>query len=222
MMNKGRKARGSHLDNVLRDYERIAGFYDTHWSDYTDAVHDWIITKMRENQAPQSLLDIGCGTGMMLKCLSNEFPSSHLTGLDTTPSMLKLAKENCPDAYLVETNVDKDWPLCGELRWDAVLSLSVLHHLEDHEAHFHRLHHYCSKDGAVYLADFALDSLPMTIGDIWWKISLPSYVKAYSSKRLEHLIQESGFFEITEQGLFKPNNFWRVQTYRLSPLNKGL
>ena len=221
-MNKGQNAGSSHVDNVLKDYERIAGFYDTHWSDYTNAIHDWTLSRIKETQSPQSILDVGCGTGMMLQRLSEVFPSSDLTGLDTSPSMLKQAVENCPEARLVETNVDNDWPLCGEHRWDAVLSLSVLHHLEDHKAHFHRLHHYCSKDGAAYLADFALDSLSMTIGDIWWKMRLPSYVKAYSSKRLKQLIQESGFFEISEQQIFKPNNFWRVQVYRLCPLNKWL
>ena len=53
------------------------------------------------------VLDIGCGTGDMLRILSGLRPDARLTGLDFSLNMLEAAKENCgaiPNLCLLQGN----------------------------------------------------------------------------------------------------------------------
>jgi trans-aconitate methyltransferase len=47
-------------------------------------------------QEDSKVLDLGCGTGELLKILEDLFPSSELTGIDLTEEMLAIAKQKLP------------------------------------------------------------------------------------------------------------------------------
>ncbi|WP_246047997.1 class I SAM-dependent methyltransferase [Hankyongella ginsenosidimutans] len=52
-----------------------------------------IVTEIVAAARPQTLLDVGCGTGTLLAQLAHELPRSSLTGLDPDENVLALAQE---------------------------------------------------------------------------------------------------------------------------------
>lgn len=77
-----------------------------------------------------SVLDLGCGTGELALALSERLPQSSVTGVDSSPEMLKKAQERCSDR--VEFVPGQVESLVGE--WDLLFSHAVLHWVDDHEA----------------------------------------------------------------------------------------
>ena len=50
-----------------------------------------------ETEGAGSIIDVGCGTGDMLRLLHEEHPDAKLTGLDFSPNMLRKAGKNLAD-----------------------------------------------------------------------------------------------------------------------------
>jgi SAM-dependent methyltransferase len=74
-----------------------------------------------------SVLEFGCGPGGNLRFLYDR-GFSHLTGFDTSPQMLSLAKLNCPEAELYGTLSTLE-----ECHYDVTLIVTVLEHIVDHQ-----------------------------------------------------------------------------------------
>lgn len=81
----------------------------------------------------QSLLDLGCGTGLELATVFQRFPNLHVTGVDITQSMLdKLIQKYptqrikllCDDYFKLDLGVE-----C----YDAAISFQTLHHFSHDE-----------------------------------------------------------------------------------------
>lgn len=160
---------------------------------------------------PAHILDFGCGTGVMLHMLGERYPNAQLTGIDLCPAMRQIAQQNVPRANIVAdiTNTEK--------QYDLVLSLNVLHHLNDAQNHLSFLRDKCAANGHIILCDFAIDTAPMAMVEhLYWRPFHPVHNRAYSSKMLQHMITQSGL-QIMDHAILRPDRFWRLQIYILHP-----
>lgn len=89
----------------------------------------WLVSDFIKPQLSDRILDIGCGTGSILK----QLPDVHYFGVDHNPSYIEQAQKVHGDRGVFEClNVDsEDLLKCGE--FNAVLLVGVLHHLSDAE-----------------------------------------------------------------------------------------
>mgnify|MGYP006271342295 CR=1 FL=1 len=213
-----RTDQSDHFQNIQKDYDRIADEYDIRWKTYLQSIHAFIIDDLLRNKQPTSLLDVACGTGRVLRQIKRNCPYINITAIDGIPAMLKIAKKTVPEAQFVQKDVEKPWTELEDTQFDCVLSLSVLHHLNDHKLHLAKLHKHCRKNGTVYLADFCLDRTTMRIADLWWRCFQPSYTQSYRSSDMEEFIKQTGHFEIQEREIREPTWFWKVQIYKLKPM----
>jgi trans-aconitate methyltransferase len=69
--------------------------------------------------APKSALDFGCGIGRLTRALTKRV--DHVAGVDAAPSMLRLARENVPNATFSST--------IPEQKFDLIVSLIVFQHI---------------------------------------------------------------------------------------------
>ena len=46
--------------------------------------------------APRAILDVGCGTGLLLHQATRLFPQAELTGVDPAPEMVDVAQSSVP------------------------------------------------------------------------------------------------------------------------------
>ncbi len=74
-----------------------------------------------------SVLDVGCGTGHLLRRLRDSFAPSFLAGFDFSEEALKIAKTIVPEAEL--SRVDIAQPSPGAARYGLVCCTEVLEHM---------------------------------------------------------------------------------------------
>ncbi len=79
--------------------------------------------------APERVLDAGCGPGNSTAVLARRWPGAELTGLDYSAEMLASAREKMPGVPFVQGDIGGD--LSGLGRFDVVYSNAVLQWLPD-------------------------------------------------------------------------------------------
>lgn len=83
-----------------------------------------------------SAADLGCGTGNSTELLVARWPGVRTVGVDTSPDMLKLARQAHPDWHWEEAAIEK-WKAKEPL--DVLFSNAALHWVVDHGKVFPRL-----------------------------------------------------------------------------------
>ncbi len=104
---------------------RLAHYEDVHlgnWGELYGHIADFF------DDGLETLLDIGCGTGLELEAVYRRFPEVRVTGIDLSPDMLARAREKYADKSF--RAVEADYFLCPFPAggFDAALSFETLHH----------------------------------------------------------------------------------------------
>ncbi len=80
-----------HLSmKLLKEYTALAPTYDQRWSAYLHASLRMTFEKITD-QPTGRLLDVACGTGLILDMPSERSDCSELVGIDKVPAMLAVA-----------------------------------------------------------------------------------------------------------------------------------
>jgi len=88
------------------------------------------------SEQPQSVADLGCGTGNVTRMLGSRWPGARMTGIDASPQMLAEAKKLEADITWEQTELGTWNPMT---KFDLIFSNAALHWLDDHPALFARL-----------------------------------------------------------------------------------
>jgi trans-aconitate 2-methyltransferase len=85
---------------------------------------------------PRRVVDLGCGPGNSTELLVDRFPQSEVIGLDSSPDMLRKARERLPSCKFVQGDIASWTP---EPSTDLVFSNAVLQWLPEHRPVLRRL-----------------------------------------------------------------------------------
>ena len=87
-------------EDNLALYRKWASTYDSDFAHRNKYVYPKSIATICANQVDTtsqlSILDIGCGTGIVGTCLSELLPASTIDGVDISPEMLHVASTKSP------------------------------------------------------------------------------------------------------------------------------
>ena len=86
--------------------------------------------------SPDTVYDLGCGTGTVTRILKERWPDAQVTGVDSSESMLERTQAVEAGVYWQHSDLN-DWQ--PENRADVVYSNAALHWLDNHERLFLRL-----------------------------------------------------------------------------------
>lgn len=131
--------------SIVSSFNHAAHSYDA-TADIQAIVAEVLLARIGDI-APRSILDIGCGTGLLTELLRKRWPEAQITAVDAAPAMLDVARAKLLSVRFLQGDAAR-LPLAE--KFDLVISSMVLHWLKpDVLAHWKDL---VAADGALHAA----------------------------------------------------------------------
>lgn len=132
---------------VERFYDELARSWDATRPQYMTRVFERIAAHLDERCA--SVLDFGCGTGLLCRYLHEKRPGMRVHGVDVSSQMTAKARSNCPECVFHEGDINSvDLP-----HFDAVVSKDVFNHVPDIETTIGAIDGVLNPGGALVIAN---------------------------------------------------------------------
>ena len=179
-----------HRDVAAFD-ERASG-YEQGWR---GSLHHDIAGRTAElavmvHAAPRRVLDVGCGTGYLLRLLAGRCPqATELAGIDAAPSMIAAAGRGVDDRRLRFTVGAAERLPYPDDTFDLVVSTTSFDHWADQRAGLGECARVLAPGGHLVLAD------------LFSPLLLPTLLagrreKARTRRRASHLLRAAGFRDL--------------------------
>lgn len=139
-------------------FDRWSRTYERSWMQWLlfDRIHRNVLAAVPAGLAPEEVLDIGCGTGRLLRKVAERWPDAHLYGVDPAEGMIAAARHLSPVAEYTVGFVET-LPLPDE-SVDLVISTMSFHHWQSQEQGICQIWRVLRAGGCFVLADVALPS----------------------------------------------------------------
>ncbi len=194
---------------IRKVYGRAAKNYDKFWDFYIVPSYSKTLTRV-DLQKGSKILDLGCGTGALLKILEDRFPSSELTGIDLTEEMLAVAKQKLSDNVELLLGSATNLPFDSK-SFDWVIMSNVIGHLSDKKTALKEAHRVLKNPGKIVITDWTRDFQTMNLAHFYTKLINYSQYRSLRTAELESLLDDCNFNHLhTER--YKINWFWGLYT----------
>ncbi len=194
---------------ILREYTQLASQYDKRWAFYVEATVRETIKRLRLYPVDR-LLDVGCGTGALLKALSLEFPKWETAGVDPSAEMLNVARQKLADRVLLRRGWAEDLPFQNK-NFDIVVSCSAFHFCENPEKALREFRRVLKPNGRIIITDWCHDYFTCRIHDLFLHIFNRAHIKTHGSQECELMFKKAGFNNIKTER-YKLNWLWGMMT----------
>ena len=194
---------------VRREYSALASSYDRAWARY---VRDSTTLALAAWPALPALriLDIGCGTGVLLQRALDADTTRTAIGLDITFNMLRKAAQRLPDCVPLVCASSEKVPLrCESV--DLVVSTSALHYMRDPISMLTEARRLLVPGGTVIVGDWCRDYWTMCALDRVLRWVDPAHVATLSGETLVRLMGNAGF-ENVRLSRRRIDRFWGLMT----------
>lgn len=152
----------NHTEDI-ESFERRAETYEKSFFQglFFDRIHRNALRAVPAKMQPESILDIGCGTGRLLRKVAKRWPKARLTGVDPAEGMVKEARRLTEEAEfqvsLAESLVLPDGYA------DLAFSTASFHHWQDQQRGVEQITRVLRQGGIFVLVDILM---PLGIGKI--------------------------------------------------------
>lgn len=200
--------------SAQRVYGGLADRYDRRWADYVQHSVDRTVAALRVPAAGR-VLDVGCGTGVLLAQVHRTEPTARGVGVDVTPAMLRVAAGRLQGVSLVQASGDA-LPL-ADASFDRVVTTSALHYVEQPAVMLAEMRRVLAPGGSVIITDWCADFASMRLLDAALRTVLRPLDRAHQrvlrAEELTRLMREAGFGTVTVER-WKLDRFWGLMTAR--------
>jgi ubiquinone/menaquinone biosynthesis C-methylase UbiE len=119
-----------------------------------DRVHRGLLKRIPVDFIPQTILDIGCGTGRLLRRMAQRWPAAVLNGVDPSEGMVAEARRQTPMGIIYLAPAEEIPLEDGSI--DLVTSTTSFHHWSDQAAGIRQVARVLRGGGLFVLADMSL------------------------------------------------------------------
>ena len=193
------RAIAAEFDAKAPTYEtyRLAPWYKAHGEAILAALGD---------PGGGAVLDIGCGTGWLLRRIARSFPAARGIGLDLSGAMVETAEEKAAAAGLDTLRfVKADWegadaerlPGLSGAGINVVVCANAFHYFGDTREALAKMFRVLAPGGELLLLERAKERSVLTlIWDVLHRFLIRDQVRFYSSSELIELIYGAGFSNV--------------------------
>jgi ubiquinone/menaquinone biosynthesis C-methylase UbiE len=146
----------AHGHDVDR-FNRWATTYDRHWMQRIifNPIQRAVLEVAEEQVGrPGAILDVGCGTGKLLKSARSRFPDARLVGVDAAEEMVKYAQATSPAGTIEFRQAMAEELPFPNGSFDLVFSTMTFHHWQDQARGAAEVARVLTPGGRWLLADF--------------------------------------------------------------------
>lgn len=187
---------------IVEEFDAKAGEYESNrLGGWYKAQSELIIEHIDE--IPEGdILDIGCGTGWLLRALAQTQPTRRFVGIDISPQMIDVARSTLPSSAENVELIVADWEsmdlgCLSAYRFAGVVCASTFHYFARPRKSLRRIHGSLAKGGCLYLIDRDKTDSPLTrMWDILHQYFIKDHVRFYSKDELQRMLSEAGFSNI--------------------------
>ena len=197
-------------EGVHREYSALAPEYNRRWSRYIEANVRETLKRLPALAEKPRILDVGCGTGVLLAALAERWPHASLAGVDPTGEMLAVAGQRLPLSTNLQQAPAETLPFPDD-SFDLVISTSVFHYVGEPEKALLEMHRVLRPGGQVVITDWCRDYLSIRLLGLWLRLTRKPFHHIYRSSELAALLRESGFREAQSER-YKTSPLWGMMT----------
>lgn len=160
---RGLIAAAKHRDDA-RDAKQVGvairllgaeGYEGSRIQPYIARIHDAMLASVaRIEDSPKHILDVGCGTGRLLRTVGQRWPDAMLTGVDPTEAMISVARRLAPSVTFQVASAEAMPVASASI--DLAFSSISLHHWDDPLQGLHELARTLRPGGSLCLADITM------------------------------------------------------------------
>ena len=153
--------------------------------------NDWLFSEV-SNGLNGDILEVGSGIGTFTEKLISSFPNSHLTLTDISAAYIKDLKEKYSkdkniSVHKLDLNSKTDYESIGYNKFDSILAINVLEHIENDEFALTQLYDMLNDKGRLVILvpchKFLYNVIDKNVG----------HFRRYSKRDLEAKVGKTGF-----------------------------
>jgi tRNA (cmo5U34)-methyltransferase len=148
----------AHFESEAKEYDdiiiKLIPYYHQMVGALIDSIHF-------NSDAALSVMDLGCGTGTIVKRISEKFPNSKIVCVDIASNMIDIARYKLSEHKDTEFITGDFSKIDFDKKFDVVVSSLALHHLEnnkDKKTFYTEIYNILTDIGIFYNADVVLAS----------------------------------------------------------------
>ncbi|GLV56662.1 hypothetical protein KDH_35010 [Dictyobacter sp. S3.2.2.5] len=177
--------------------------------------------KAKNQDQPVRILDVACGTGLLLQKLTQLFPQAELYGIDQSADMLDQASQllaNQPHIHLIQGTLKSDQMSTLPYQpasFDLITCTNTLHYLDDPQAVLRGLRALLTPHGQLVVEDYARRPFPFPWRPFEWLIKHvdPQHNKAYTPIEAQQISAAAGLHVLSSRN-FSAGWMWRCWVIR--------
>ena len=196
-------------DPVVAEYAKAAKHYDEKWAFYVEATTRETLRRLPLTAASR-VLDVGCGTGELLRRVRANVPDAVLAGLDPVPEMLDVAREK------LSGRDDLRVGYADRLPWnagtfDVVVSCNMFHYISEPLTALREMARVLRPTGALVLTDWCDDYIACRICNLYLRLTNRAFYKTYRQAECLELLKVAGY-EVQSFERYKISWLWGLMT----------
>lgn len=201
-------------EKLLKEYSALAPAYDQRWSTYLDRSLQMTFEVIL-NLPADRVLDVGCGTGLLLEKLSKRLDDAELFGIDRVPAMLNVARRRIGHRATLLEGEAAELPF-DDAAFELVTSTNALHYFADADAALQELRRVMSPHGHLVITDWCRDFAWMKLLNCILPYTHHAHVHTFSMNELELRLNQAGFKTIGRSRR-KIDWFWGLMVVHAVP-----
>ncbi len=175
----------------VEEYNALATVYDRRWRHYVDVSVARTLEAL-ELRGDERVLDVGCGTGVLLERLGRAHPGLALNGVDPAEAMLEEARQRCGERVPLKQGEAEALPF-GDDAFDVVVSVSALHYFSDPRRAISEMARVLRPGGTLVVTDWCADFLAMRLFSAWLRTRNASVKQIYRAEQVRGYLELEGF-----------------------------